>query len=332
MLSLSKIGFGSLTISGVWGKTDDLTSIQAIQKALEENITWIDTAPIYGFGHSEFVIGKAIKNRRDRCHIASKCGLFFGKNNKAQKDLSPNFIFQDLENSLKRLQVSEIDLYQCHWPDPNIPIEESWQAMKELIKQGKVKEIGVCNFSIELLERIQPIHPVYSLQIPYSIIQRQHEHDLIPYCIKNNIKVFAYGALHLGLLSGKHDLSLLSSDDRRLKSQEWSSETEMRLYLAFVEKMKILAKKKDVSVAQLAIAWVLNNPNISSVIAGMRTPEQAYQNAHSLNIKLSKEDQAFLNFPSYKKALQLNFTLPDTVPDKKYLGPINSLRKSDKAM
>ncbi|MBY0500412.1 MAG: aldo/keto reductase [Alphaproteobacteria bacterium] len=296
MLNISKIGFGGLTISGVWGPTDDQTSIQAIHKAIEEKITWIDTSPIYGLGHSENIIGEALKEKRDQMLIATKCGLFLGKDRKAEKNLKPEFIFQDIEQSLHRLKVSEIDLYQCHWPDPTTPVEETWEAMRELVKQGKVREIGVCNFDIELVKRIHKIHPVYSLQIPYNIIRKEHEIDLIPYCQQNNIHVLTYSPLHLGLLAGNYDPSRLSPEDRRLKAKEWGSEESITLYLAFIEKMKIVAKAKNISVAQLALAWILNNPAITSVIAGMRTPLHVSQNAAAFDIELSDSEKAFLTF------------------------------------
>lgn len=296
MMSLSRIGFGGLTVSGVWGPTDNDVSIKAIHKALEEKITWVDTSPIYGLGHSESIIGEALKEKRNEVVIATKCGLYLGKDQKAKRNLTPEFIFQDIQKSLQRLQVSEIDLYQCHWPDPDTPVEETWEAMRELVHQGKVREIGVCNFGIDLLQRIQKIHPVYSLQIPYNILRRGHEEDLIPFCTENNIRVLAYSPLHLGLLSGKHDPAQLSLTDRRRMAAEWGSEDQLSRYFAFIEKMKTVAEARRISVAQLALAWILNNSSISSIIAGMRTPFQVSQNAKSLSIKLSEEEKEFLKF------------------------------------
>lgn len=296
MINLSKIGFGGLTISGVWGPTDDQTSLQSIHKAIEEHINWIDTSPIYGLGHSEHIIGEALSKKHHNIFIATKCGLYFSQDPTAKKSLKPEFIFQEVDQSLQRLKVETIDLYQCHWPDPTTPVEETWEAMKELVKQGKVREIGVCNFDISLLERIQKIHPVYSLQIPYNIIRREHEKDLIPYCQKNNIRVLAYSPLHLGLLSGNYNPSLLSPEDRRLKAKEWGSKECLNAYLSFVEKMRKLADSKNITVAQLAIAWILNNPAITSIIAGMRTPLHVAQNSYAMNIQLSESDKEFLNF------------------------------------
>lgn len=294
MLALSKIGFGGLTISGVWGPTDDDISIKSIYQAIEEKINWIDTSPVYGLGHSECIIGEVLKKKRNDIFIATKCGLYFDKDPTSKKSLKPEFIFHDVEQSLRRLKVSTIDLYQCHWPDPTTPVEETWEAMKELVTQGKVREIGVCNFDINLLSRIHKIHPVYSLQIPYNIIRRDHEKDLIPYCQQNNIRVLSYSPLHLGLLSGHYNPDLLSPEDRRLKAKEWGSKEQLNLYLPFIEKMKDLANSKNMTVAQLAIAWILNNPSISSVIAGMRTPLQVSQNANAMNMILSESDKNFL--------------------------------------
>ena len=296
MINISRLGFGGLTISGIWGETDDTTSIKAIHKAIDENITWFDTSPIYGLGHSENVIGRAIQDKRERIIIATKCGLHLGPDKKATKDLTPEFIFQDITQSLQRLKISEIDLYQCHWPDPNTPVEETWEAMKELVVQGKARNIGVCNFDIDSLKKIHKIHPVYSLQIPYNIIRRENEKFLIPFCRENNIRVLAYSPLHLGLLSGKHNPTNLSPTDRRAIAAEWGSEDRLQLYFSFIEKMKVVAKDKNISVAQLAIAWILNNPDISSVIAGMRTPEQVSQNAQAIPIKLSAPEKEYLEF------------------------------------
>lgn len=296
MVTLSKIGFGGLTISGVWGTTDDETSIRSIHQAIEEKVTWIDTSPVYGLGHSENIIGDALKAKRNQMMIATKCGLYLGPDRKTEKNLTPEFIFQDIDQSLQRLKIDTIDLYQCHWPDPETPIEETWEAMRELVQQGKVREIGVCNFDIELLERIHKIHPVYSIQIPYNIVRREHEKRLIPYCQKNNIRVLAYSPLHLGLLSGNYIPSLLPANDRRRVAAEWGSEEQLSLYFSFIKKMKIVAEAKNITVAQLAIAWLTNNSAITSVIAGMRTPLQVSQNAQALDISLSESEREFLTF------------------------------------
>ncbi len=298
-MKLSKIGFGGLTISGVWGETDVDTSINSIHKAIDGEINWLDTSPIYGLGHSEEVIGEAIKGKRDKVYIASKCGLYLGKDKKAKKNLNPKFIREDLEKSLKRLQVSHIDLYQCHWPDPETPVEETWATMTEFVTQGKVREIGVCNFDIDLLEKIQNIHPVYSLQIPYNIIRREHEWELIPYCKENNIRVLAYSPLHLGLLSGKYHPSNLPENDRRSMASEWGCPELLDQYFAFMEKMKIVASSKKVSLAQLALAWLINNDNVTSLIAGMRNTKQVMQNMESMSINFSIEEKEFLTFQTH---------------------------------
>ncbi len=296
MINLSQIGFGGLTISGLWGETDDQTSIKSLHKAVEEGINWIDTSPIYGLGHSEELIGKAVKDRRDQIYLATKCGLYLGKEKKAKKNLKPQFIVEDLESSLKRLNTSYIDLYQCHWPDPETPVEETWNAMKMLVEQGKVREIGVCNFDIKLLEKIQGIHPVYSLQIPYNIIRREHEKELIPYCVENNIRVLAYSPLHLGLLSGKYDPAHLPENDRRRTAQEWGSPELLKQYFSFMEKMKVIADAKQATLAQVALAWLINNSCVSSLIAGMRTPDQVVSNIQALHIEFSKSDIEYLCF------------------------------------
>jgi len=294
--NLSAIGFGGLTISGVWGTTDDSTSIKAIHEAIAEGINWIDTSPIYGIGHSEHIIGEAIKGKRNKIIIATKCGLYLGEDGKAKRNLKPEFIFQDIDRSLQRLNVSEIDLYQCHWPDPETPIEETWEAMRELVKKGKVKEIGICNFNVTLLERIQKIHPAYSIQIPYNIIRREYEKEIIPFCVDNNIKVLAYSPLHLGLLSGNYNPTLLSHNDRRLKAQEWGNPEEVDRYLSFIEKIRPIAQAKNINVVQLVIAWLLNAGCVSSIICGMRTPLHVSQNIKAIAVTLSRDEMELLDF------------------------------------
>jgi aryl-alcohol dehydrogenase-like predicted oxidoreductase len=210
-LTLTTIGLGTWAMGGGewkfgWGPQDDTASIRAIHKSLDLGINWIDTAAIYGHGRSEQVVGQALRGRRDDVIIATKCARVWEEGSiEIGKSLKRKSIKHEVENSLRRLQVDVIDLYQIHWPEPDEEIEEGWQTMGELVTEGKVRYIGVSNFNLEQLKRIQPIHPVTSLQPPYSMLKRDIEDDILPYCLQNNIGVIAYSPMQAGLLTGKFD-------------------------------------------------------------------------------------------------------------------------------
>ena len=207
-LNLSAIGLGTWAIGGGgwefgWGPQDDGESTAAILCALEKGVNWIDTAPVYGLGHSEEVVGKAIKHKHERPIIATKCGLVWDEDGNISNRLKKESIRSEIEASLRRLQVDVIDLYQIHWPHPGGDIEEAWGTVADLVKEGKVRYAGVSNFSVEQLKRIQPIHPVASLQPPYSMLERGVEEGLLDYCAMNGIGVIVYSPMQRGLLTGK---------------------------------------------------------------------------------------------------------------------------------
>jgi aryl-alcohol dehydrogenase-like predicted oxidoreductase len=278
---LTVIGFGAWAIGGPWqfgwGRVDDDESIKAIHAALDNGINWIDTAAVYGFGHSEKVVGKAIKGIRDKVFIATKCGFVNDGAGNAVNNNSPEGIRKEVEESLKRLGTDCIDLYQIHWPDPNVPVEDSWHTMAEIQKEGKVRFIGVSNFNIPLLEKCMSIALVQSLQPPYSMLNRKVESEILPFCLKYEIGVVVYSPMQAGLLSGKFDMSKVAADDWRRKSS-YFSEPNLSKSINLVEKLIPIAAKSNKSVGNLAAAWTLKNPALTSAIVGARTQQQVKEN------------------------------------------------------
>jgi len=280
-LDFTRIGLGTWAMGGSdwqfgWGPQDDKASIKTIYKALDNGINWIDTAAVYGLGHSETVIGKALKGMSHKPFIASKCSRVWNEKKELGSNLKRDNIRRECEQSLKRLQIETIDLYQLHWPRPEEDIEEGWSAVAELIKEGRVRYGGVCNFNVQQLKRIQPIHPVASLQPPYSMIVRGIEDAILPFCGENNIGVVAYSPMYKGLLTGKFTRERaenLPETDHRTRDPHFK-EPELTLNLDLVEGLKKIANANGKTVLQLAIAWVLRRPEVTSAIVGARKPEQ----------------------------------------------------------
>ncbi|MBC8122278.1 MAG: aldo/keto reductase [Gemmatimonadaceae bacterium] len=293
--TLTTVGFGAWAIGGPWkfgwGPVDDGESTDAIRAALDRGVNWIDTAAVYGFGHSEKIVGEAIKGRRDEVFVATKCGLLKGEDGSSVRTLRPESIRKEVDASLERLGVEVIDLYQCHWPDPDTPVEETWGAMADLVKAGKVRYIGVSNFDVALLERIVPIHPVASLQPPYSMVRRDIEADLLPFCREHGIGIVVYSPMQSGLLSGKFDPERLAPDDWR-RGAQWFQPQNLERNLAIVERLRPIADRNGKTVGQLAIAWVLREPAITSAIVGARRPEQVQENVVAADWQLVPEDRA----------------------------------------
>lgn len=295
-MELTVVGLGTWAIGGSWqfgwGPQDDSEATAAILKALDSGINWIDTAAIYGCGHSEELVGGALKQTRAKPIIATKCSLLWNDKREKIGCLKAESVRKGCEESLKRLGVEVIDLYQMHWPDPEIDLEEGWGEMVRLQKQGKVRHIGVCNFNTAQLDRIRKIAPVVSLQPPYSMIRRDTEKDLLGYCVKNNIGVVTYSPMQRGLLTGKFSkkyLATLAPDDHRLKSRDFQ-EPEFSATLALVEKLKPIAERSKRTLAQLAIAWVLRRPEVTAAIVGARKPSQIAETAPAADWILSKTD------------------------------------------
>ena len=286
-LELSVIGLGTWAAGGSgwkfsWGEQDDFLTIKTIHKAIDIGINWIDTAPVYGLGHAEEITGRAIKGIKNKIIIATKCGRRWSNDGKElYGDLRKQEIKKECEASLKRLMVPQIDLYQIHWPQPEEKIEEAWQAIYELQKEGKIRYAGVSNFNVAQMQRIMGINKIASLQPPYSILRRQIEENELPFCKKNNIGVITYSPLERGLLTGKvtkHWVENLSDSDHRKRDSQFN-EPQLSKNLEIVEKLKKTAKKLNITVSQLAISWILGKEEITAVIVGARKPEQIEETA-----------------------------------------------------
>lgn len=285
-MELSRIGFGSLSVSGFWNEVSESQAIHIINHALDKGINWIDTSPLYGNGNAEKIIAKIVKYRRNDFFIANKCGRTIN-NEQTKIDLSSLALKKELIDSLKKLQTSSIDLYQCHVIDENTPLEETWGGMSNLVKEGLVKYIGVCNYNLSSLKTIQKIHPVYSIQIPFNMVTHKVDPDLIRYCIENNIKIISYSPLQSGLLSGEFEFSKLNKNDKRLARKELFSTQSIQKHLHLIDKIKPIALEMDIPFSTLAISWVLQNNFISNVILGMNSIQQLEQNVQALKVSFN---------------------------------------------
>ncbi|HEX3942733.1 MAG TPA: aldo/keto reductase, partial [Rhizomicrobium sp.] len=275
-LTVSRIAIGTWAIGGwMWGGTDERQSIATIRTALDHGINVIDTAPVYGFGHSEEIVGKALAEAglRDRVIIASKVGLEW-KDGTVFRNGSRDRIMREIEDSLRRLQTDHIDIYQVHWPDPVVAIEETAAAMQTLFQQGKIRAIGVSNFSVEQMVRFRSVAPLHVLQSPYNLFERDIEADLLPYCRKHNITTFGYGALCRGLLSGRmRSNTAFAGDDLRRNDPKFR-QPRFAQYLSAVQQLDQLAQERfGEHVIQLAVRWMLDQ-GITTALWGARHPDQ----------------------------------------------------------
>lgn len=310
-LPVSPIAFGAWAIGGwMWGGADNKDSLRAIDSCLDHGITSIDTAPIYGFGLSEELVGKAIKGKRDRYEILTKCGMrwegtkgefFFisNDNNGVQREIynysGRESIISECEDSLKRLGTDYIDLYQVHWPDNTTPIEEAMEAFRILMEQGKIRAAGVSNYSVEQMNRASKVVDLTSNQVPYSMVRRDIEADVVPWCLENNCGILAYSPLQRGLLTGKitPDYTFAPGDSRP-ETPHFKLNNLIKTN-DFLEKIKPLARDKGCTLSQLVIAWTLYQPGITIALVGARTPEQVSQNAGAMEVQLSEEELDLIN-------------------------------------
>jgi aryl-alcohol dehydrogenase-like predicted oxidoreductase len=295
-LNVSVVGIGTWPIGGsFWGKGDDAEAVAAIEKAIDSGINLIDTAPVYGNGHSERLVARAIKDHRQQVIIATKCGLHF-KGATAINDLKPESIRKELEASLKRLKTDAIDLYQCHWPDPSTPIEETIGEMARMKTEGKIRAIGVSNFDAALLEKAQKVAPIASNQVPYSLLNREIENELVPFCLEKDIGILAYGPIGGGILSGKYkEKPKFSKNDARTFFYNYYQEPLWTKVQALLKELEKIAARHDKPVVQVAINWVCQQPAITSALVGARNPQQAEANAAAGNWQLSNEELAVIN-------------------------------------
>ena len=297
-LNLTVIGLGTWAIGGPWqygwGPQDDADSIRTILAAIDEGINWIDTAPIYGCGHSEYIVGLALREMSEKPLVATKCGLLWNDKREKVSCLDPDSIIKECEDSLRRLGVEVIDLYQMHWPQPDAQLEEGWEAMATLVQQGKVRTIGASNFTVEQLKRVAAIHPPASLQPPYSMLRRDIEADLIPYCGENSIGIVVYSPMQKGLLTGKFSkehMQTLAPDDHRCNDPMFHGQA-FEKNLAIVDKLKSIADRSGKTVAQLAIAWVLRKKEVTAAIVGARKQKQIKETVQAGDWVLSEQDIA----------------------------------------
>ena len=281
-LHITPIGFGAWAIGGggwafAWGAQDDADSIATIREAIDLGINWIDTAAVYGLGHSEEVVAKALQGVAKRPFLFTKCARVWDENRQIGKRLKADSIRAECESSLKRLKVDVIDLYQVHWPEPDEDIEEGWQTMVKLKEEGKVRWIGVSNFSAEQMERIAKFGPITSLQPPYSMIRPEVEASILPYCKQHNIGVIAYSPMASGLLTGKmtrERIAALPADDWRKEKNKHYQEPLLTRNLNLVEILKRIAAAHGRTPGEAAIAWVLRHPAVTGAIVGARKPGQ----------------------------------------------------------
>jgi len=301
-LHITPVGVGAWAIGGSgwaysWGEQNDLDSIAAIHRALELGVNWIDTAAIYGLGHSEKVVARALKEWRGaRPHVFTKCILTWNDKGEISPVFSATSIRKECEESLKRLEVSTIDLYQAHWPpqDNGPGLEEAWQTLAALQKEGKVRWIGVSNFDAAQIKRAQKIAPVTSLQPPYSILRRQIEHETLPYCEQQGIGVIVYAPMFSGMLTGamtRERAAALPANDFRSRNPEYK-EPKLSQNLALVEILKHIGARHGRSAGEVAIAWTLRNPAVTGAIVGSRSAKQAEGVMGAADFRLSESEIA----------------------------------------
>ncbi len=294
-VSVTVLTLGTWAIGGtMWGPYDEENALRAIETAIDNGITAIDTAPVYGDGHAEELVGRAIGGKRDTVFLATKCGLDIYLK-KYERNLSPSYLERDLAGSLRRLNTDYIDLYQCHWPDPATPIEETMGALLRFQEQGKIRFIGVSNFSVDELHEALRYAPILSLQPHYSLLERRIENDLLPICMDKGINVLPYGSLGAGMLTGKYrEPRKFSKADARsffygfFKPRHWQ---RVRLLVDAVEE---IAASRGTKPGIIALSWLLKQPAVSSVIVGARSPEQVLDNITGLPQDLEDQEMQLL--------------------------------------
>jgi len=293
-ISVAPLGLGAWAMGGsvqTWGNVDDRESIAAIHMALDLGINLIDTAPFYGLGHSESVVGKALQGRRSAAVIATKCGAPIADHADGQprRCLKRDSILRECDQSLRRLQTEWIDLYQCHWPDPDTPLRETMGALTHLFVMGAIRAIGLSNFSCEQLRGALEFGPVHAVQLPFSMIQTRAANDLIPFCHEHHIAVLACSPLARGLLTGKFSLED-SFEDLRSKDPDFTGNRFHR-NLRLVDSLRAVAAEHDKSVAQLALSWVAGYPGITAALFGAKRPSQVVENAAAGGWTLPPQDR-----------------------------------------
>ncbi len=279
-----------------WGPQDDADSISAIRAAIDAGINWIDTAAVYGLGHSEEVVARALQGMTQRPYVFTKCARIWGEDRVIGKSLKRDSVRRECEASLRRLQVDVIDLYQVHWPEPDEDIEEGWSELAKLQQEGKVRWIGVSNFNAAQMARAQAIAPITSLQPPYSLVQREIEESILPHAAAHQIGVIVYSPMKNGLLSGRMTLERIAAfpDDDFRKRSPYFQEPKLSATLALVEDLRPLAARYGCTVGELSIAWTLSHPAVSGAIVGLRSAEQLKGVIQSAKLKLDPSDSKII--------------------------------------
>jgi len=302
-LEITVIGFGAWAIGGGdwlfgWGPQDDADSVKAIHRAVDLGINWIDTAAAYGLGHSEEVVARAVRElpAARRPYVFTKCSLVWDQSRTLTHSLAPDSLRREVDGSLKRLGVDAIDLYQIHWPVPDEDIEEGWAALAELKEQGLVRHIGVSNFDVAQLRRIQAIAPVETLQPQYSLVERAAEDEVLPFCDREGIGVIVYSPMGSGLLTGgmtRERIAGLPDDDWR-KHDARFAEPQLSRHLALVERLEAVAERRDTTPGAVAVAWALLHPAVDGAIVGFRRPDQVDPIVAAAGLELDALDIAMI--------------------------------------
>jgi aryl-alcohol dehydrogenase-like predicted oxidoreductase len=301
-LKLTPIGFGAWAIGGgdwkfAWGPQDDSQSVDAIHRALDLGINWIDTAAVYGLGHSEEVVARALKSTSHKPYVFTKCALRWNPDRTIYNSIKADSARLELENSLRRLQVETIDLFQIHWPNPDPEIEEGWSELAKLKQEGKVRWIGVSNFNVEQMKRAQAIAPITSLQPPYSMLRRAIETEILPYVQQNGIGVINYSPMVSGLLTGKMSaerIAAMPADDWRRNAVEFN-EPRLSRNMKLVELLREIGSGQGVSPGVVAVAWTLHHSAITAAIVGGRSGKQVEEVVAALSFRLSDGEYARIN-------------------------------------
>jgi len=310
-LEITEIAFGAWAIGGwMWGGADAADAVRAIETAIDNGMTTIDTASVYGFGLSEELVGKAIRGKRDKTQILTKFGMswssnkgtfhFSSKDNNGKaidiyKYASKNKVLKDCEDSLRRLGTDVIDLFQIHWPDASTPISETMEALEILVSQGKIRAGGVCNYPVDQLTEARKTFPVASNQVPFSMVKRDIEKDITPYCLQNNIGILAYSPMQRGLLTGKIRPGHKFNEGDSRPHTPYYKEPNLSNILVLLDKIRPIAEGHKVTLAQLVLNWTTQQPGITCVLAGARNPQQTLENIRAADFSLTQEEISIID-------------------------------------
>jgi aryl-alcohol dehydrogenase-like predicted oxidoreductase len=300
-MRITRVGMGAWAIGGAgwwhaWGAQDDEESIATLRRGFELGINWVDTAPIYGLGHSEEVVGRALEGLTARPYVFTKASLLDGGDNSVRHNLERDSLLREIEASLTRLRVDVIDLYQVHWPDPDEDVEEGWSTFAEIKEQGLVRHIGVSNFDVAQLRRAQAIAPVETLQPPYSLLERDVEDDVLPFAESEEIGVIVYSPMASGLLTGAMTAERIAAmpDDDWRKHDPRFQDPQLSRHLALVARLQEVAERHDTTPGAIAVAWTLRHPAVHGSIVGFRRPDQVQALALAGDVELTDDDLAMI--------------------------------------